>query len=368
MKKFLALLLALAMIFALAACGAKAEEPAAKESAAEEPAAKEPAAEEPEDTTNEWGYDVSAADPIEIVFACPNGATNIETIYSEKWMEAVTERSEGKITFDYTNGGALGGYAELLDGVNMGVYDMTITDLTYFEKYVPETVALSLPCLVTSYEQAKAVFNGEIGDWMWNLVSEKSNMKVLNTYFCGFRYICSKAELTNLADCSGVLIRSPQIDLYTDLLGIMGFSYVTMAWSDAFTSMQTGVIDAVEVPLQNIYEFGFYDLGKNILCSRHLLSLNHVVANEDFWASLPEVYQAIMLDAFNEATAEEQAQCETNENDYMGKLEAEGVVFHEFTAEGKQELIDAFKPYWTEAVKDFDADTQNIIDQVIALG
>ena len=50
MKKILALLLALCMIFALAACGqqaAPAEQPAAEEPAAEEPAAEAPAAEEP---------------------------------------------------------------------------------------------------------------------------------------------------------------------------------------------------------------------------------------------------------------------------------------------------------------------------------
>ena len=48
MKKILALLLALCMIFALVACGeAKTEEPAAEEPTTEEPAAEEPAAEEP---------------------------------------------------------------------------------------------------------------------------------------------------------------------------------------------------------------------------------------------------------------------------------------------------------------------------------
>ena len=50
MKKILALLLALCMIFALAACGqqaAPAEQPAAEAPAAEEPAAEAPAAEEP---------------------------------------------------------------------------------------------------------------------------------------------------------------------------------------------------------------------------------------------------------------------------------------------------------------------------------
>ena len=92
------------------------------------------------------------------------------------------------------------------------------------------------------------------------------------------------------------------------------------------------------------------------------------MANEAFWDSLPEVYQNIMLDAFNEMTAEEQAQCEANENDYAAKLKEKGVTFYEFDEAGKQELIDAFKPYWTEKAAEFDAETQGLIDQVIALG
>ena len=47
MKKILALLLALCMVFALAACGGNTEAPKTEEPAAEEPAAEAPAAEEP---------------------------------------------------------------------------------------------------------------------------------------------------------------------------------------------------------------------------------------------------------------------------------------------------------------------------------
>ena len=61
MKKLIALLLALVMVLALVACGAKTEEPAAEEPAAEEPAAEEPAAETPaeEPAAEEPAGDVS---------------------------------------------------------------------------------------------------------------------------------------------------------------------------------------------------------------------------------------------------------------------------------------------------------------------
>ena len=107
MKKTLAIVLALCMIFALCACGSAA--PANEEKA---PAASEaPATNE---APAEGGLD--ALDPVTIVFATPNANANIESEYAQKWIAAVEEQSGGKITFDYTDSGALGNYEELLEG------------------------------------------------------------------------------------------------------------------------------------------------------------------------------------------------------------------------------------------------------------
>ena len=209
MKKILALCLVFALALALCACGQEAQ--------TENPPA------------SDGGDAQSELEPITIVFATPNGTANIESIYAAKWIELVEERSDGKITFDYTDSGALGSYTELLEGVQNGVYNMTITEPSYIATYVPESALLSLPMLYDSYEEATEILDGEVGQWYNALVSEKSNLEILNYFYCGFRYVCSEKEITSLDDCKGVLIRSPEIDTYTDLLSLMGFSYVSMA-------------------------------------------------------------------------------------------------------------------------------------------
>lgn len=83
MKKTLAFVLALCMIFALCACGSNANTPAPTQN-------------------NDAQGGADALDPITIVFATPNANVNIESEYAQKWMAAVTEKSGGKITFDYT--------------------------------------------------------------------------------------------------------------------------------------------------------------------------------------------------------------------------------------------------------------------------
>ena len=306
-------------------------------------------------------------EPITIVFATPNGANNIESIYSQKWMELVKERSEGKIDFQYTNGGALGSYAELLEGIEYGVYDMSITDVSYIQNYVPESVVLTLPFIFDNYDHAAEVFTGEIGEWYSDLVAANTNIKVLNYYFCGFRYICSKKPIKSLDDCKNELIRSPQIQVYNDLLGLMGFSYVTMAWSEAYTAMSTGVINAVEVPLQNIYEAGFYELGNNITGTRHLLSVNNVVANEDFWDSLPSAYKEIMTTALDEITADEYVAVANNETDYINKLKAEGCSFFEFDSAAKKQLNDTFSNYWYEKVYTMGDEVTSVLEKIVEM-
>ena len=308
-----------------------------------------------------------AVTPIEIVFAIPNGANNIETKYAEKWMDLVKERSNGAITFDYTNSGALGSYAELLEGVQNQVYDMTMTDPSYIQTYVPESAIMSLPMEFDSYDKATKVYDGDVGKWYTDLVGAKTNLKIMNYFYCGFRYICSEKPITKLADCKDVLIRSPQIDVYTDLLSLMGFKYVTMSWSDAYTSMQTGVIDAVEVPLQNIYEAGFFDLAKNICTSRHLLSVNCIVSGQEFWNKLPAADQEILTQALQEVTAEERTQCDKNEQDYITKLKDKGCTFTDFDDASKEELATIFQEYWHKKVDSLGSDAEAQLETIIKI-
>ena len=124
------------------------------------------------------------------------------------------------------------------------------------------------------------------------------------------------------------------------------FSGVTMAWSEAYTAMNSGIIDAVEVPLQNIYEQGFYDLGKYVLMTGHIFTANCIMANGAFMDSLPQVYQDIIRDAAAEAEAEWRAEAQNREQGYIDSLKAEGVTFNEWDSASYEELTAKFSEYW----------------------
>lgn len=311
-------------------------------------------------------YDVADCDPVTIVFATANASANIESIYAEKFIDKVEELSQGKITFDYTDGGVLGTQLELIEGTMYGVYDMTCTSVDNLQNWIPEVAVASLPCLFDSYEHATRVFDGEFGEKIAAMSREEMGIDVLNYEFCGFRNICSKKEIKTLDDCKGVLIRVPEVQTYITMMDLMGFSYVTMSWSEAYTAMNSGIIEAVEVPLQNIFEQGFYDLGKNIMMSRHIFNTNSIMVNSSFLDGLPEVYQQILRDAAKEITDEERVACEEKEAGYLVSLEEQGCAIHEWDQASYDQLQETFAAYWNEAASAAGEGAVAMLEQVIA--
>lgn len=342
MKKSFALFLSVVMILSLVACGQK-EEPA--------PAApeKEPAA------STEVKEEAKELEPIEISFATANATANIESNYSERFMELCEEMSDGKITFDYSDGGILGTQTELLEGTLNGVYDLTCTSVDGLASWVPEITVASNPCMIEDYEHGARAYDGEFGQGLKDIVKETIDLEILNFMWCGFRNVCSEKPITKIEDAKGVMIRVPEAQAYMDMTTMMGFSYVPMSWAEAYTSMNSGIIQAVEVPLQNIYEQGFYDLGKNVLMSRHIFNTNSIMANGEFMNSLPQEYRDIIYAAIEQATEEERVECISREEGYMKSLEEVGCTINYWDDASFDQLQEEFGAYWAtkaEAIND----------------
>ncbi len=146
MKKFLALLLALAMVFALAACGqqaAPAEAPAEEQPAAEAPAAEEPAAEEPAEKTAEdysgtlTVYSPHDSDPLNA------GVAAFEAAYPNVHVEVIADGTSNlvnKISAESANP-----IADVLWG---GGADTLAAYKDCFQPYKPSCIDLIDPSLV----------------------------------------------------------------------------------------------------------------------------------------------------------------------------------------------------------------------------
>lgn len=358
MKKMMALFLVASMCFGLAACGKS--ETAKTEQPAEKPA--EETAEAEETAPSDGDYDLTGCEAVKVTLPTAVSGSALESGYLEQWMADVTERSNGLITFDYTNGGALGSFDELLEGTDSGVYDMSLITLSYYETYVPEAAILSFPFLIQDYNDARDVLNGELGDWLKGKVLENTNTGWMGYLMCYFRYINTSTEIKEVADCKDVLIRVPTTQITIDTFDKMGFSTVPLPFSDIYTAMSTGVVNGVETSGESVYNYGFCDYAKYVCKSNHQPIIESVIYNQDFWNRLPEVYRQIMTDAMDDMLVEEWAASEEKEAGFCDLLEAEkGVTVTEFSAEAKKELQEIFTDYWYEKASSINQETADML-------
>lgn len=328
MKKLFALLLALCMVLSLAACGAKEEAPAAAPEAPAEEAAP-------------------AEETITIKFAHGYAGGELAVELVDEWMALVTEKSGGRVQWDYYPGGSMGTITELLEQTDLGAIDCTLTDTSQLENFCDEYAILFYPFLMQSYEHQQAVLSSDVMDKFGAALGEVSNLHVVGYYVNGVRNMCTKMEISNLEECKGVILRVPEIQVYKDVATLLGMAPTVISYSDVYTGMSTGLCEGMECPNNSIYPGGFHEVGPYILKSGHMFSSCALEFNKDAWAELPADIQDLLTETFNSLTAAHAEKVIAADEDYYAKYEAEGATVSEW--DDPAEPAAACEAYWADA-------------------
>ncbi len=342
MKKIIAFLLCLTMAVGLAACGASPAPAApAAAPAADAPAAAAPAA--PAAAPAAPANDFTAT--LKIGYVGNDETTTSK--YIVKWAEDVKEKTGGRITIETYSSGQLGTGVEMIEAVDLGTLDMTLADFSLMETYLPEISVLALPCIIEDYDHMLKAYTGEVGQELFARLENNSNIKLLGDFFYnGFRYIGSVRALNTLEDCKGLIIRSPESDIYVNTFKLYGMNPTPLPLGDVYSALQTNVVEGVDSPIENFINFSFGEVAPFILKSRHLASALQVAVNKNTWGKIPAEDQALIEDSLRAAVAESNAAVMEKEESCFSELEAGGVTFTEFSAEERAALVERFAEYW----------------------
>ncbi|WP_066456254.1 TRAP transporter substrate-binding protein [Anaerotruncus rubiinfantis] len=349
-KRALGILLAVCMTVGtlLGGCGSK-EAPAAQPSqAASAESGSAPAAPEEEFTQIEMrlSHHNAQNQPIHEAF--------------EKWVSLVSEKTGGAVKISVFPAASLYNQEDALDAVKAGALEMALGDTSVISNIQPEYALFSYPFLLDSYEAAEKVILGDIGRSVDEKFVADNGIRPLGWTWNGYRNICSNKPLTSMADCKGMKLRSPGADVYLNTFKTLGMAPQVISWSEAYSAMQTGIVDGVESSLEAFYTQGFYKLGDNICLSHHMLSTIGPIINEDVWQSLNENTQKVLLDAWAQCQADLNKTSIENDNKYLEALKEEGCNITEFS--DKDQIFNTFSEMWDTSATEIGA--KDILDQI----
>jgi len=126
---------------------------------------------------------------------------------------------------------------------------------------------------------------------------------IVTNFVVGCRNTLANKPINTVDDFAGLKIRVPNNTIYADLFGAMGANYMPMAFSEVFSALQTGMIEAVEVTPGNAVPTKLWEALKTPYYSltKHLLNVIGLFTGEEFWQSLPEPYRVIIQEELETA-------------------------------------------------------------------
>lgn len=357
-RKNIALVLAFAMIFVLGAC--------AKKDAPQQAA-------QPQNTA-QTGQSAQPAQPqaaekkaVNLKLASFEAADQSVPSSFEAMCEAIKEASDGRITITHYPASQLGTIQELQEALRLGTVDMSQIDPSMFANLQPEWGILSLPMLVRDFDHFQKVATSDLvtGE-MTDFTVAESGVRMLGMYYKGFRVFDTTRSIRTFADRKSIKLRSPEADLYIQTFSRLGMSPTPIAWSEAYTAMQTGVVDGLDTVPDSIMSLEIYQLGKYITRANHMVSFNQIGVNEKVWQQLDAEDQALIQKYIDEYTAAQQKEMFDKEDAYYKKFEEMGCVVEGFDPAEADQVKEAFQSYWDEYIKGMDRG-QKILDAILGM-
>lgn len=264
--------------------------------------------------------------------------------YHLAWMQVaklVEERTDGGLRLEVFANGTLGNERDIIEGMQLGIVDLSCMSTGALASFSPAFMALDLPFIFDSRESAYKVLDSEIGEEL--LVSlEDSMLTGVAFWENGFRNISNNQhDVIVPEDVKGLKLRTLENELQIDTFATLGANAIPMAWGEVYTALSQGTIHGQENPLAIIYLNRIHEVTKHITLTGHFYAAAPVVMSKKNLEKLSPEYQEILLEAIREVTDYERELSQQSDIDYLQALEEEGIdVIEE---------ID--KDLWLEAVQ-----------------
>ena len=227
--------------------------------------------------------------------------SHIYNLAAEKFGEIVAEKSGGDIEVQVFPAAQLGSERDMVEGLQIGTLEMTLTSTGPMGNFVPQVKLFNLPFLFKDRESCYKVLDGEIGTQISDLFV-KVGIRSLGWFENGFRNITnSKVPVEKPADMNGLKIRVMEDDVFILTMKALGASPLPMAFGELYTALEQKTVDAQENPMAVIYSSRFFEVQKYLAMTGHFYSPAVLLISEITWQSLSPEQQKIITEAAAQA-------------------------------------------------------------------
>lgn len=240
-----------------------------------------------------------AAGPVPRIwrFAIEEAEGSVQHEYALEFKRRIEAASNGKIEVVVYPYGTLGTSTQITEQLNLGALEFAMASPGAIGKFIPETQVFLLHFVLSESDEVnkRVLSSPEVLEFFDELYADKG-LKLLSIFPEGEMVWTTQKEIRSPKDFRGVKMRVMTSPILIDAYEAYGASPTPLPYSEVYSALQLGMVDAQVNPIFAIERQKFYEVTDWLIFPGHAHFVTTAVANQDFYESLPAEDQLLVDD------------------------------------------------------------------------
>lgn len=236
--------------------------------------------------------------PYTFKLAHESGPDGPQQVYAEAFAKYLSELSGGQYDCQIFTVGQLGDTISCVEQCQNGSLDIAFNGYGTLGSLVPAAEIVGLPYVMpANSEDIPDMIQSSQG---LNMIAEKmreKNLEVINWVCEGANWWSANKEIRTPKDWKGVKMRVVSTPLTIAQYEAYGASATPVAYTETYSALQLGMVDAQTNPLSCIMDMKFYEVQDYLMDNGSGYLIHGFAINEDVWNGLPEEGKEIVKEA-----------------------------------------------------------------------
>ncbi|WP_169738455.1 TRAP transporter substrate-binding protein [Afifella pfennigii] len=272
-------------------------------------------------------------------------------VQTHNFASYVEEGTNGDIDVQVFCNNQLGNEREASEGVRRGTLEMVMSGGGGLGRFIQEFYMLEVPFLYPKMEDINVVTWELIDDI--NALANDKGYEILGFGYEGPRNINSVESFNTLEEMKDYKLRIPEAPMYVGMARALGAVPTPTAFTEAYTSLQTGVADGMESGPSTTYNNKFFEVAPYYVQTQHIVNPCYLAINLDYFQALPEEYQQVLRDAGKRSTDIMLGDVLASNDEVLATMKEEGLTVVELApgeAEKFRAVLEPFADEYAESI------------------
>lgn len=268
----------------------------------------------------------------------------------------ISENTGGRVVCEFYPAGQLGDKIANMESIRAGTLEVCEAAITDMSSFNDAWSVFCMPFLFENSDQCYQVYSNRDFKSYLEQDANEAGFHLLSFINVGARSLLSpKKVFTAPKDCKGIKIRSLQDKYVAKTMELMGFSVVPLGWTEVYTALQQGTVDAADNSAPLLRDAMLYEVADKFTVFEAVRMPDIIVLSKSTWDSFPAEIQEQINQACDDYLEAQWSSYEEMEAGALKEFEEKGVTIGRIDEAGMEEFKTATQPVYDQLFQDVPA-------------